>query len=363
MATGGGGSSSQSTTQMSPQQQKLLGLAVPVANQYIGPGGQVKAQTYPGSTAAPVDPQTIKGQEMALGYAIGPQADAAQSALAGSSFLTSGKVLDARTNPYLQSAISAGIRPITENYQGAVLGNIRDNAQLAGQYGYNRQGLEENAAARDYMKQIADTSSSMASTNSQSGLGAMTSALGSQPGVMQASGIPAQSVNAVGLQRQQLAQQQKDAAIQQYYQKQFLPLSIASQIASLAMGLPGGTTTTTGQSSQSTSPMSMITGLGSLGLAAAPLLMSDRRLKEEIIPVDDALAIVNRLEGVYFRPIGSTDRRHVGLIAQDVRRALPEVVTEIDSGHLAVAYQNIVAVLINAVKELSAKVAALEEEK
>jgi hypothetical protein len=361
------GSSSTSQTFLTPQQQKLLGLAVPVAANYIGPGGQVKAQPYPSQTAAPVDPQTIKGQESALGMAIGPQTDAAQSALAGSSFLTSGKVLDARTNPYLQSAISAGTRPITENFQNAVLGNIRDNAQLAGQYGYNRQGLEENAANRDYMKQIADTSSQMASTNYQSGLQAMTSGLQSEPGVMQASGVPAQTINAVGLQRQQLQQQQIDAAIQQYYQKQFMPLSIASQLASLAMGLPGAGSVTSGNTSQSKSPFDMIVGLGSMaGGIAGGIAGSDRRWKSNIESIDDALDIVEQLDGVYYHPKDAGQRRQVGLIAQDVQKVLPEVVEEVmpgDDPYLGIYYQKIVAVLINAVKELSAKVAALEESK
>jgi Chaperone of endosialidase len=365
MATSGGGSQSTSQTFLTPQQKKLLGLAVPVASSYIGPGGDVKAKAYPGATAAPVDPYAIEGQKMALGYAMGPQADAAQSSLAGSSFLTGGKVLDARTNPYLQSAISAGIRPITENFQNSVLGNIRDNAQLAGQYGYNRQGLEESAANRDYMKQVADTSSQMASTNYQSGLQAMTNALGTEPGVMQASGIPGQTVNAVGLQRQQLAQQQIDAAIQQYYQKQFLPLSIASQLASLAMGLPGAGSVTSGSASQTASPFQMITGLGSMALGAGGMLAgSDRRLKDKIEPVENALGIIEQLDGVYYTPKDSGQRRQMGLIAQDVQKVLPEVVLEFGRGsdpYLAIAYHNLVGLLVNAVKELSAKVAALEE--
>lgn len=364
MASSGQGSSSTSSQQLSPQQQKLLGLAVPVMNQYIGPGGQVKAQAYPGQTEAPVDPSTIRGQEAALGMAMGPQSDAAQSALAGSSWLTSGKVLDARTNPYLQSAISAGTRPITENFNNAVLGNIRDNAQLAGQYGYNRQGLEENAANRDYMKQIGDTSSTMASTNYQAGLGAMTSALASQPGVMQASTIPANTINAVGLQRQQLDQQQRDAAIAQYYQKQFMPLNIASQIAAMAMGLPGGSTTTTGNTTSTKSPYEMITGLGSMGLGIAGLAMSDRNLKSEIEPIRNALGLIEQLEGVYYVPKDSGQNRQMGLIAQDVQKVLPEVVINVGKDGdklLAVAYGNIIGVLINAVKELSIEVTMLKE--
>ena len=103
---------------------------------------------------------------------------------------------------------------------------------------------------------------------------------------------------------------------------------------------------------------------------------SDRRLKEDVQPIVDALAKVQALTGVSYRMIGGDGARHVGLIAQDVQSTVPEVVFEggpqlaagtdgkpvAQSGDpmLGVAYGNLVAVLIEAVKELSAKVAALE---
>jgi hypothetical protein len=49
--------------------------------------------------------------------------------------------------------------------------------------------------------------------------------------------------------------------------------------------------------------------------------------------------------------------KYVGVIAQEVKEVVPEVVIEHeDSGYYSVAYQNLVGVLINAVKELSDKV-------
>ena len=89
---------------------------------------------------------------------------------------------------------------------------------------------------------------------------------------------------------------------------------------------------------------------------------SDRRLKEDIAPIAGALAIIEKLEGVYYRRKAAPDRKEIGLIAQDVAPVLPEVVLEVDDEDrmLGVDYSKIVAVLINAVKELSAKVAALE---
>ena len=51
-----------------------------------------------------------------------------------------------------------------------------------------------------------------------------------------------------------------------------------------------------------------------------------------------------------------THRIKLGLIAQDVEKILPEVVSRDYDNFRTVAYQNIVAVLIEAVKELSDKV-------
>lgn len=86
---------------------------------------------------------------------------------------------------------------------------------------------------------------------------------------------------------------------------------------------------------------------------------SDIRFKENIISINDALAIVEKMNGVFFtrKEDGSNG---VGVIAQEMQEVLPEVVVEGQNGHLAVAYGNITAVLINAVKELSARVKELE---
>jgi hypothetical protein len=97
---------------------------------------------------------------------------------------------------------------------------------------------------------------------------------------------------------------------------------------------------------------------------------SDRRLKSNIEPVTEALALIGKLQGVFYKHKDAA-RRQVGLIAQDVLGALPEVVFEAppdplggkEAGEppmLGIAYPNIVAVLIEAVKELSARVALLE---
>lgn len=85
---------------------------------------------------------------------------------------------------------------------------------------------------------------------------------------------------------------------------------------------------------------------------------SDARLKENVETISNALDLVNRMRGVFYDRI-DTGEPGVGVIAQEMEEIIPEVVIPSD-GVLTVAYGNLVGVLIEAVKELSAKVEALE---
>ncbi len=80
---------------------------------------------------------------------------------------------------------------------------------------------------------------------------------------------------------------------------------------------------------------------------------SDIRLKHSIVPIQDALKIVNQLQGVTY--IWNDDPSigiQYGLIAQDVQKVIPEVVNEHD-GMLGLDYTETIGILIEAIKELS----------
>jgi hypothetical protein len=85
---------------------------------------------------------------------------------------------------------------------------------------------------------------------------------------------------------------------------------------------------------------------------------SDRSLKENLNQIPNALEKVQQLTGYTFNRIDSGERQ-TGLIAQDVQKVLPEAVME--GKHLSVAYGNLVGLLVEAIKELNAKVTSLEE--
>ncbi len=79
---------------------------------------------------------------------------------------------------------------------------------------------------------------------------------------------------------------------------------------------------------------------------------SDRRLKTNVENISNALATVRKLRGVKFNRKGS-DRRHLGFIAQETKEHVPEVVFGDNDEILGISYGNMVALLVEAVKELA----------
>ena len=89
---------------------------------------------------------------------------------------------------------------------------------------------------------------------------------------------------------------------------------------------------------------------------------SDERLKTNIRNIPNALESVMQLNGVLFDWDPSSYLAHgyegqdTGLIAQDVIKVLPEVVTMRDNGFLAVKYEKIIGLLVESIKELAIQV-------
>ena len=77
---------------------------------------------------------------------------------------------------------------------------------------------------------------------------------------------------------------------------------------------------------------------------------SDKRLKSDIETIDNALDKVMNMRGVSFT---KQAEKKIGVIAQEVEKVLPEVVS--DGEYKSVAYGNMVGVLIEAIKELKSQ--------
>lgn len=107
------------------------------------------------------------------------------------------------------------------------------------------------------------------------------------------------------------------------------------------------------------------------------LTWSDLTLKENITPIQNALDKIIQLNGVMYNykqnqlspnAIANTvinsdpPRKHLGLIAQEVELILPEIVTTNEKGLKGIAYQNLISLLIEGMKEQQQQIVALQEQ-
>ncbi len=100
---------------------------------------------------------------------------------------------------------------------------------------------------------------------------------------------------------------------------------------------------------------------------------SDLRLKTELSPLNGTLSKLVQIQPVYYR-FKNTEQypgdKQIGLIAQEVEKYFPELVSKDSKGYLAVNYSKMTAVLLQAVKEqqqtiekLTREIDALKQEK
>ena len=91
---------------------------------------------------------------------------------------------------------------------------------------------------------------------------------------------------------------------------------------------------------------------------------SDKKLKENIKPIESALDKVTKLQGVTFDWKESDSildiKEDIGFIAQDVQKVVPELVRENKDGMLSMRHQGITPILLEAIKELKAEIDLLK---
>ena len=92
---------------------------------------------------------------------------------------------------------------------------------------------------------------------------------------------------------------------------------------------------------------------------------SDKRLKENIKPIESALDKVEKLQGVTFDWKKSDSildiKEDIGFIAQDVQKVVPELVRENEDGMLSMRHQGIAPILLEAIKELKQEIEELKQ--
>jgi hypothetical protein len=94
---------------------------------------------------------------------------------------------------------------------------------------------------------------------------------------------------------------------------------------------------------------------------------SDIRFKKNTTPISDALFKVQQIQGIEFDWIPSEEHHgyeghDVGVVAQEVIKVLPEVVQIRESGYMAVKYEKMIPLLIEAIKEQQEQIVELKQQ-
>jgi len=127
-----------------------------------------------------------------------------------------------------------------------------------------------------------------------------------------------------------------------------IALNNAAEGANLALFTAGGAAKLYFNGSEKLATSSAgVSVTGALTASGDITAFSDERLKSDIKTIDNALDKVMNMRGVSYT---KQAEKGIGVIAQEVEKVLPEVVT--DGEYKSVAYGNIVGVLIEAIKDL-----------
>jgi uncharacterized protein YidB (DUF937 family) len=98
---------------------------------------------------------------------------------------------------------------------------------------------------------------------------------------------------------------------------------------------------------------------GALVASGDVTAFSDARVKENVETLPNALESVKQMRGVTYNKIGE-EKQSVGVIAQELEEVVPQLVHTDEEGMKSVAYGNITAVLIEALKEQQAQIEELK---
>ena len=150
----------------------------------------------------------------------------------------------------------------------------------------------------------------------------------------------------------------------------------ASDYASLVIGQynSSGSSVTNNATSFNTANTAFVIGNGTLGslsdafkvmfngdttvsndltVSGDVVISSDARLKSNIVSLGSTLPKLLQIDGKSYEMKG---KQKIGVLAQEIQEVFPELVSEDDNEMLAVNYQGLVPVLINALKEQESKI-------
>jgi hypothetical protein len=382
-----GKSSSQKTKQTIDP--RLTNAALNVYGQGQAAANQLGVREIAGFT-----PDQLAAMEMTRG-AIGTGAGAVNQAVGTAGQVAGFTPGQVQGQSFLNANIGAYMNPYLQNVAGNVLSDLdrqrlmqqnqnAANAFQAKAFGGSRQGIleaetnraaQENAAraltdlysggfnaAAQLAGQDLSFAQQAALANQQAGIAGaglnlqaagQLGQLGTTQQQMSQADIAA--LGNVGTMQQQLAQATTDAERNLILEKFALQQGALQSLAPLAGNVTGKTTTSGGSGLGG-----LLQGVGAV-MTAWP---SDPSLKENVKPMNGALKKLSFLNGSTYNYIDDEDETPTGgIMADDVKKVMPGAVHSMDNGKMAVEYPKVTGLLVEAVKELDAKVSGKKKGK
>lgn len=380
------GSSSQTTKQKIDP--RLTNAALNVYGQGQAAANQLGVREIAGFT-----PDQLAAMEMTRG-AIGTGAGAVNQAVGTAGQVAGFTPGQVQGQSFLNANIGAYMNPYLQNVAGNVLSDLdrqrlmqqNQNAASAFQakaFGGSRQGIleaetnraaQENAAraltdlysggfnaAAQLAGQDLSFAQQAALANQQAGISGAglnlqaAGQLGQLGGAQQAmSQADIAALGNVGSMQQQLAQATTDAERNLILEKFQLQQGALGSLAPLA-----GNVTTTAKVTPSFGQT-----LGQVAQVAGAFMASDPSMKENVKPMKGALKKLSFLNGSTYNYMDDEDETPTGgIMADDVEEVMPSAVKAMDNGKKGVDYSKVTGLLVEAVKELDAKVSSKKKGK
>jgi hypothetical protein len=140
----------------------------------------------------------------------------------------------------------------------------------------------------------------------------------------------------------------------------------SAAVTSLAAN--GAVTFTQGTASTTTTSGTLVVtgGVGVSGQLTAATLVETSSIvfKENVNPIDNALDAILHLTGVLYDRKDGSAKNEAGLIAEEVNKYIPEIVTKDKDGNpYGIAYTKLTAYLIESIKSLKAEIDDLKGKK
>lgn len=288
--------------------QPMLREGLSAASDLYGSGG-FQVNPYGGDMVADWNPLQTAAYGAAPGITQGAMGNLSNAS----------GTINAAMDPNQQSA---QFNQVLQNTINGIMPQI--NSSFAGS-GMTGSGLHAQNLASGVSSGVADTLNS----NWQSNQNRALQAAGMAPGINAAAFGANDYLNQYGQQAQQQSQNEINANVLTDQQRQTSAMNAIQDY----MALTSGVGSAFGVQSARRQNNPGLFGMLGLGLQAAPLLSSDRRLKEDIRKVgstDDGLPVYTfRYKGL--------PTVHMGVMAQDVEKVKPDAV-HVMGGYLAVDY-------------------------